>query len=116
MSQWFDPRLMVFVIWGVFVVLFICLPSRAVGRRLCRRLGCVPPEPPEAPADPAAAGGDPAGWEAYASFSSARKQELDGLRASVLSYRLYPCSLVSVDRRRRRRPRPRRPRPPPRPP
>mmetsp|Transcript_7334 Transcript_7334/g.15103 ORF Transcript_7334/g.15103 Transcript_7334/m.15103 type:complete len:356 (+) Transcript_7334:536-1603(+) len=39
MSEWFDPRLTVFIIWGFFVMLFICIPSKRIIARLLYRMG-----------------------------------------------------------------------------
>lgn len=90
MSQWFDPRLTVFIIWGIFVILFICVPSKRVMQKLCRLVGCglCGYDEEIAPSDNSGHGMH------YQMFSNSRKQELDCLRASILSYRLYPCSLT----------------------
>ena len=39
-DEWFDPRLTVFVIWGIFVVLFIVVPSRHVVQKIFAWMGC----------------------------------------------------------------------------
>ena len=39
-SAWFDPRLTVFVIWGIFVFLFICIPSKRLVQSLLYKCGC----------------------------------------------------------------------------
>ena len=39
-TTWFDPRLTVFIIWGIFVFLFICIPSKRVVQKLFHFMGC----------------------------------------------------------------------------
>lgn len=59
-------------------------------QKLCHLIGCrsCGYEEENAPSDSS-------GHEVhYQMFSNSRKQELDSLRASVLSYRLHPCSLT----------------------
>ena len=37
--SWDDPRLTVFIIWGVFIfVVFFCIPSKRIVQRICRRI------------------------------------------------------------------------------
>jgi hypothetical protein len=36
---WFDPRLTVFIIWGTFILLFICIPFKRYIQRFFHRLG-----------------------------------------------------------------------------
>jgi hypothetical protein len=36
---WFDPRLTVFLIWGTFILLFICIPFKRYIQRFFHRLG-----------------------------------------------------------------------------
>ena len=40
MAEWFDPRLTVFIIWGIFVILFICIPSKRVVQKIFTVMGC----------------------------------------------------------------------------
>ena len=39
-SDWFDPRLTVFIIWGIFVILFVCIPSKRIVQRILYAMGC----------------------------------------------------------------------------
>jgi len=36
---WFDPRLTVFIIWGTFILLFICIPFKRYIQLFFHRLG-----------------------------------------------------------------------------
>mmetsp|Transcript_33356 Transcript_33356/g.60111 ORF Transcript_33356/g.60111 Transcript_33356/m.60111 type:complete len:315 (-) Transcript_33356:125-1069(-) len=89
-SPWFDPRLTVFIIWGVFVVLFICIPSKRIVQRIFNFIGCSCCGYEEEIA-PTNNGGHEVHYEL---LSTARKQELDSLRASHITYRLHPVSLT----------------------
>mmetsp|Transcript_17452 Transcript_17452/g.36573 ORF Transcript_17452/g.36573 Transcript_17452/m.36573 type:complete len:331 (+) Transcript_17452:274-1266(+) len=88
-SAWFDPRLTVFVIWGIFVILFICIPSKRFFQSLCVFMGCscCAYEEEIAPSN------NETGMS-YEILSNARKQEMDSLRASHITYRLHPFSLT----------------------
>jgi len=91
-NNWFDPRLTVFIIWGIFVILFICIPSKRLVARICFFMGCkccdyeyeeeMPPEVHSR---------DDVDYEF---LSNSRKQEIDALRASHICYRLFPFSMT----------------------
>mmetsp|Transcript_19107 Transcript_19107/g.44735 ORF Transcript_19107/g.44735 Transcript_19107/m.44735 type:complete len:336 (+) Transcript_19107:211-1218(+) len=95
-DNFFDPRLYVFIIWGIFVVLFICVPSKRLVARLCHLVGCtcIPAEVEEND------GPSPSSQNAvqYDFLSNLKKQEIDFLRASYITYRAYPFSKTLVER------------------
>lgn len=90
-AAWFDPRLTVFIIWGIFVVLFVCIPSKRIVQRIFTLMGCSCCAYEEEVAPTNGSGGHEMHYEI---LSSARKQEIDSLRASHLTYRLHPFSLT----------------------
>ncbi|KAL7538065.1 hypothetical protein ACHAXR_009682 [Thalassiosira sp. AJA248-18] len=92
-DAWFDPRLTVFIIWGIFVVLFICIPSKRVVQRIFYLMGCTCCGYDE-DAEIAPSNTGDGNEVSYEILSSARKQEIDGLRASHLTYRLHPFTLT----------------------
>lgn len=98
-SVWFDPRLSVFIIWGIFVCLFICIPSKRFVQRLLYQMGCTccGYEEEIAPTNISGQG------MSYEILSNARKQEIDSLRASHLTYRLHPFSLTLAKKHMLRR-------------
>jgi hypothetical protein len=38
-SPWFDPRLTVFIIWGTFILIFICVPCKRILHKCFHRMG-----------------------------------------------------------------------------
>lgn len=90
-EHWFDPRLTVFIIWGLFVILFVCIPSKRIVQRICFLLGCRCCGYEEEVSPTHTRSGHEVHWEL---LSSSRKQEIDSLRASHLTYRLHPFSLT----------------------
>jgi len=38
-SPWFDPRLTVFIIWGTFILIFICVPCKRILHKFFHRMG-----------------------------------------------------------------------------
>lgn len=88
--QLFDPRITVFIIWGIFITLFICIPIRRAVRKMLTMFGCTCCGE-EDEIVPANNGGRETNYEL---LSNARKQEMDSLRDSHLTYRLHPFSLT----------------------
>ena len=39
-NPWYDPRLTVFIIWGTFILIFICVPCKQSLYKLLHRIGC----------------------------------------------------------------------------
>ncbi|KAL7550833.1 hypothetical protein ACHAWF_017817 [Thalassiosira exigua] len=98
-SDWFDPRLTVFVIWGIFVILFICIPSKRIIARIFHFVGCkcCGYEEEIVPTN------NRSHEVVYEILSNARKQEIDSLRASHITYRLHPFSLTLEEKHMLRR-------------
>mmetsp|Transcript_12669 Transcript_12669/g.23686 ORF Transcript_12669/g.23686 Transcript_12669/m.23686 type:complete len:154 (+) Transcript_12669:232-693(+) len=95
MSEWFDPRLTVFIIWGFFVMLFICIPSKRIIARLLYRMGfpccrgIVEADEARERERRTRDGVD------YEHLSPARKHEIDSNRSIALLHYLSRFTLVS---------------------
>jgi len=97
--EWFDPRATVFMIWGFFILVFVCLPSRKYVARLCG-LNCGDDEDEEYRSQ---AGGNENHRHStdYESLSRERREELDNLRAFYILQKLCrftaemkPCDML----------------------
>jgi len=100
-DQWFDSRLVVFVIWGIFVILFICIPSKRLVQRIFQSMGfrCCRYHEEEI-----AATNNNGGREMnYENLCRAKKEEMDNFRASHISYQLHPFSLTLEEKHMLRR-------------
>ncbi|KAL3815375.1 hypothetical protein ACHAXA_010980 [Cyclostephanos tholiformis] len=89
-NPWYDPRLTVFIIWGTFILIFICVPCKQSLYKLLHRIGCPCCSHVEEEVDQNENGGG----VLYEALSSARKREIDSFRASHITYRLHPFSLT----------------------
>eukprot|EP00956_Cyclotella_meneghiniana_P004528 scaffold5580_cov61-Cyclotella_meneghiniana.AAC.8 len=83
-SEWIDPRVSVFLIWGVCVTVFLCYPSKNFIIGVCHRLGfpCCP-EVAEEQRTPAPSS-DSVNEVDYEYLSDDKKQEIDSLRSIAL--------------------------------
>eukprot|EP00804_Cyclotella_cryptica_P013233 CCRYP_007010-RA/>CCRYP_007010-RA protein AED:0.02 eAED:0.02 QI:2847/1/1/1/1/1/3/3003/332 len=91
--DWMDPRLTVFVIWGVCVIVFLCYPNKYLVAKICHRLGLPCCAHFEEVSESNASSSDDDAVD-YEYLSSAKKHEIDSLRSIALLRHLSQFSMT----------------------